>query len=367
MKRHGRGFEICIAVFVIAFGLMTACSTSNSSSEGGSCATNVDCEFGFRCLNTTCVSLECTHPRDCLTGEYCKFAIGEDIGICTVRPDETDGDVADGDVVDGDTDTAPIGTCNEGERRCRGDLLETCELFNGFLDFRFTEECQYGCQLGACNEPPAEDGDAEQVQVCEPGNMQCYSNQVQVCSEDGMEWTISDPCLQGTCVEEVQTGGGVLADCGPKIVCERGMRICDEEGAYEAVLICNDDGTDWTRSYCAANQACINGLCQSSTECTRGRYRCNGNLVEKCRDNGTGWDRVDTCVDGEETCACGQYAGSECALASCTKNAICSPLLDTRCSGDVVQRCDSSGTGWAFWSDCAAKDPPQTCVNGSCQ
>lgn len=364
MKRHGHRLVVLAAALLLALLLVTGCSGSESSSDGAPCANNTDCTFGYRCLNTTCVTLRCTHPRDCLTGEFCKFDSGKDEGVCTVRPD-TEPDPTDGDELDGDTPDEPAGVCLLNERRCRGNILESCVNFNSFLDWRFEADCAHGCTLGACVEPPAEDGDEEE-EICVPGNMQCFSNQVQRCSTDGMEWELVDACLLGTCVEET-SGGTTIASCGPRLICQPGMRVCDDEGSAQAVKVCNETGTDWRVIYCANHEACINGICQSTTACTRGRYRCNGNTVEVCRDNGSGWDRVRTCTDGEETCACGTYSGSECVQASCIKNAVCTPLLDTRCSGNVVQRCDSSGTGWAFWSDCSTQDPPKTCVNGSCQ
>ncbi|RJO68123.1 MAG: hypothetical protein C4523_07735 [Myxococcales bacterium] len=346
---------LTVAALAAALG---ACSGSDSSvSEDGSvCETQFDCGQGFRCINERCVPSTCSTDADCLAGESC--VVGPDSqGRCA--RDETDGDAPpDGDAADGD---GPAPVCEPGERRCDGADLQSCERRNGVLDWRFMEECELGCEAGACI---VADGDEDLAEpepdlepVCTANATRCYSNQVEACAPDGSAWEVADPCNAGTCVEETQG-----ARCGPRLVCQPGMRRCDASGG-ESVLVCKADGSDWDRLPCAVNWICVDGVCQNNALCTRGRYRCNGNSVERCATTGQAWEHVRTCGESE-TCACQTYVGSECNLADCIGNVICQPLIETRCLGNVVQHCAADGKAWANWQDCAADG--LTCQNGQC-
>jgi len=339
-------FSVLLLFIVLSLILAVGCS-----SEDDSCSVTSDCSVGMRCVNKTCINLQCSTELDCLGDEYCAVPAGSTVGTCLKNNPDGDTEV--------DGDDGIVSNCVEGVLRCRGDIKESCKLQNNTIDWRFEEECSNGCQFGMCLEPDGdEDGDVEQEAqaICEANDLRCFGNVVQECSEDGMEWRLNDACVDESCIEIPPD-----AYCG---VCYPGMRDC--EASTGAVLICNADGTRWDKQFCGTREECLAGYCVSDDECSPGRYNCAGNVVQKCNSAGTGWDTFDSCISGE-TCKCGSWAGTQCTQAACIADLICSPLQDTQCSGDTVQRCNADGTGWASWSDCSAKDPPETCVNGACQ
>lgn len=354
MKRNG--YKWLIIMLPISMTFVVACGGSDSGSEDEqqSCLIDTDCDIGMRCINDLCINGLCETIADCLGGEHCEIPEGSPKGFCISDQIAPDGDSEPPP----DGDEPPVGACLSGDKRCKGDNLERCELRNGLMDWRFMEDCDYGCRLGKCEDPPEVDGDedveTEPEPICTPDDRQCYDNQVQRCPADGLEWKVEDACLQGTCIED----GRGNAECGPKLICQPGMRMCSEE--FNAVQICNNLGSEWNLMYCANTQACINSTCQASGECRKGHYRCNNNTVEVCNSAGTGWNVFQRCGESE-TCTCGTYAGTECIAAACEADVICMPLLDTRCSGDVLQRCAADGKSWAFWEECA-----NGCANGEC-
>ncbi len=334
--------------------LLGATQCSSSSEDEFECTLDADCDSNNRCLNGQCVSLVCMQDNDCLATEVCEIPTGEVTGLCKAAT-----------ITDGDDDQAEaaVQNCDINDIRCRGDELQTCQKKNGVWDFRLSQVCECGCENERCVECVDGDPDLElepelepePEPICRAGDYRCYSNQVQLCSDDGMEWRVDDPCLSGTCVEQLPD-----AWCGPKLICDPGMRLCDLEGR-NAVATCNSEGTDWSLMYCAASQECEDGICVAGGECTANYYRCNGNAVEKCAQDGSGWVPVKNC-GSTEVCSCGQYVGTNCAMADCIATAVCTPW-QRQCSGNVVQMCSFDGTQWSNIETCADEE---TCSNGQC-
>ena len=348
-----RGWWLAAAGAALALVLAVGCEdTNSSSSDDRPCTTDANCTAEERCINQVCTSKVCSVDEDCLAGETCSIAVGQSSGTCMT--------ISDGDQdADAEKDTDLVGACTAGEFRCQGDLLEQCQLWNSVVDWHFMEECENGCVDGACN-PADGDQDAaeeEEAPICTAGDLRCYSNQVQYCEEGGYRWRVEDPCTDGTCTEQPPD-----AWCGPKVICEAGMRICDPDGT-NAIATCNSEGTAWTLLLCASTQQCVNAVCESTGECLNNRYRCTANFTraEKCVSGN--WQVYENCSEGE-TCVCGQYLGTDCMQAGCQADKICTPFLETRCSGDAVQRCNFDGTAWSTWQNCA--DDGKTCSNGEC-
>lgn len=338
--------NLTIVLITIVSLSLAACG----SSEENSCSSPSDCESGERCINGNCVSISCTSDLDCLGGEYCSIATGYTQGTCLQK-------VTDGDSTEAD-DGSIIKNCVDGVYRCRGDIREVCQLQSNVYDWRFLEECEAGCSLGKCNKVDGDEDmeEEENPVICTAGHYRCYDNVVQICSEDGKEWRLHEACVDASCIEQAPD-----AYCG---LCYPGMRDCYSDNI---VQVCSPDGTQWQKSYCNNDEACLGGACISDESCSPGRYNCNGtSIVEKCNDSGTAWEKVDTCGENE-TCVCGTWVNTQCAQAGCDSDPICSPFIDTKCSGDTLQRCNALGTDWANWDDCSDNDPPQTCVNGACQ
>ena len=111
----------------------------------------------------------------------------------------------------------------------------------------------------------------------------------------------------------------------------------------------------------AHGKVSINALCPGCTPtpappvCTPGEKRCyNGNTVETCNYNGTGWTR--------QTCS----SGYSCIDGVCVKTSepilVCTPG-EKVCTGATTRKiCKSDGSGWHY-SSCPAG---YVCENGAC-
>lgn len=86
-----------------------------------------------------------------------------------------------------------------------------------------------------------------------------------------------------------------------------------------------------------------------SGSCTPGDVRCDGTTVARCRADGSGWEPVQACAEGQ-VCADGQ------CLACYPSARRCSPA-------GASEECDHQGQ-WATRQDCSAEG--LTCVAGSC-
>lgn len=197
----------------------------------------------------------------------------------------------------GDDEPAPASCtndlCTEGETRCLGNVLATCELLDGDGEpprWRY-ESC--GASR-ACTAGPS--GQACETRKCTNlGTGSCLDAQTLfICDESGLS---SDPqdcasdevCSSGACVESsceegaTRCGSGVVltcssgvyeaSDCGADEVCmvEGGeatcvARLCDPEAAWcedGVAQVCNYDGTEITTTTCKGTEVCNSGFCEA--------------------------------------------------------------------------------------------------------
>ncbi len=137
-----------------------------------------------------------------------------------------------------------------------------------------------------------------------------------------------DPCGAGEIRVEDQ--------CLP-VVCQASTRLCLDVVEYE---ICNDFGTNRTRSTCSEDEICYEGSCVVS-DCLPGQQRCNETgHRERCARDG----RFET-----DPCPTGQGCRQDEQGVRCEAQ-ICSPG-STRCEDrpdrdPSLQRCAASGTEW---------------------
>ena len=121
------------------------------------------------------------------------------------------------------------------------------------------------------------------------------------------------------------------------VVCQASTRLCLDVVEYE---ICNDFGTDRTRSTCSEDEICYEGTCVVS-DCLPGQQRCNETgHRERCARDG----RFET-----DPCPTGQGCRQDEQGVRCEAQ-ICSPG-STRCEDRAdrdpsLQRCAASGTEW---------------------
>ena len=144
---------------------------------------------------------------------------------------------ASGNAGSGATGTAGIGGaagtggapgCGPGDRKCEGNVPQTCDA-GRWVD---GAPCQYACVAGAC------------VGVCYPDTLRCSSGHPEICDSHG-EWASQPPCP----TELADVNGDGTAnnfDISPFVYAVTHTQT-EFEGAYPTghyfCADCNEDGT----------------------------------------------------------------------------------------------------------------------------
>ena len=200
------------------------------------------------------------------------------------------------------------GGCREGQRRCNGDMLETC---NNSATWETERQCDEGCRAGSCT-------------VCRPGARNCDGLQPQVCSDNGAGFANQGDVCQTSCVE---------GRCG---VCEPGERRCS--GAN--VELCGEDGQAW-RQLSACLTHCDNGAC---TVCTPGAVRCFGRTVQTCAQDGSAWADSQQCNGSCRDGACqGRWSAARQSAARQDLEAV--PAVPAGSTRELHGACDAACIG----------------------
>ncbi|MDE0882278.1 MAG: hypothetical protein OSB21_06760 [Myxococcota bacterium] len=206
--------------------------------------------------------------------------------------------------------------CREGQRRCNGDMLETC---NNSATWETERQCDEGCRSGSCT-------------ICRPGVRRCDGLQPQLCSDNGAGYANQGDVCQTSCV---------VGRCG---VCDPGERRCS--GAN--IELCGEAGQAWGQlSACLTH--CDNGAC---TVCTPGAVRCFGRTVQTCAQDGSAW-------------ADNQQCNGACRDGACQGEVVCPPGT-MRCSAQNLQTCTPQGAGWLTVESCMGRCENAACVGPSC-
>ena len=125
---------------------------------------------------------------------------------------------------------------------------------------------------------------------CAVDDTRCSDGGLQICESAGACASWSDA---GSCPDDQVCSGGACVDqC--QDACLDGERECDGASGYR---ICEEQSSgclDWSSERsCDADLSCQDGLCIG--DCDPGQQRCNGDDVEVCNDDGTGWDVEQSC------------------------------------------------------------------------
>ncbi|MBL6975006.1 MAG: hypothetical protein ISR64_04680 [Deltaproteobacteria bacterium] len=170
--------------------------------------------------------------------------------------------------------------------------------------------------------------------LCEPGDVQCFSNYLGTCQATGKGWD--------------------LFSCGASQYCDLGAcrtRACSPPGKAECKdeftsAQCNDIGSAKDTTACGVDQKCFGGACLR-VPCEAGLTRCEYQDLITC--TGGTW-KVDSCP-----------AGQACKADVCAPQ-VCTPE-EARCATDAVAiLCNLNGTDWTQ-TPCPQN---QHCVNGFC-
>ena len=221
-------------------------------------------------------------------------------------------------------------TCAPGEVRCdpSGQIIQSCNAngtgFTNSLICSGANVCRDDLgQNPVCAAPP-----------CTPGELRCsVSGDIEECAPDGNSFTTATTCGVG---EACGVYGGT-PQCGPDS-CTNSNRFCFEGDVWS----CSGGTPSGLFDTCdpAANEECVveagSAQCKTIT-CAPGEVRCSpdGNIVQTCNANGTGFDDTTICQGAPVCRDIGN--GPECGQALCTPG-------ETRCvaAGDAVEFCDAS-------------------------
>lgn len=243
--------------------------------------------------------------------------------------------------------------CAEGATQCSGDEFQRCR--DGRWEVSGTP-CASGARcdhLQGCT--PA---------LCQANEYRCDGRQLMRCNVNLDGWIPVHTC-------ETETLCNVAAKRCDEPLCTEGQRRCARDGS---LLGCSPGRDSWqTLQECRralgaaadinASAACDPagpGQCLGQASCVSGAFRCNGQFLERCRDNiwapyarcasaalcdasGTGACTEPTCEPGSYQCVV-PGAGSVPAM----------PGAPTR--GLVLQRCNADGTGYELYDACAAEE-----------
>lgn len=252
------------------------------------------------------------------------------------------------------------------------------------------EDCPLGCEEDAAT------GAAVCVtQLCEGGEQKCLdSRTLLVCKPSGTAWqsyTCPAPpgletglCEDGDCVLETPScqgdpaerrcDGSYLLECTPEgdgwVQVERCPFGCENAQCKDAVCAesevacspdddslivrCNNTRTEWVPVQ-QCDSVCEDGACVDRP-CTAGEYRCNGTAAERCRQDGSGFDIIDSCslpcfMDGNVAKCPVCLAGARMCFTNKAAAACTNPGAATVEEGfQVVEDCD----------------PAEQCVQGFC-
>jgi len=268
--------------------------------------------------------------------------------------------------------------CEEGETRCLGNVLSTCERQDGddapprwrYESCGTSNACSAGTSGLACvsrkctNLGTGGCIDLDTLFVCDLSGL---SLDDQDCGDDlCVGTTESGACVPSTCEDgETRCGGRALTlscsggswtsqECGDDEGCvEEGgeascvAMVCEAERAWcedGVAMVCNHDGSVVEEQECAANQVCNSGFCES--------LMCNGaNNI----DPGSGQsvpDVVSTdayecdpgaveCLDEDSIQRC---EGGLWVIENCTANEICTNVDGTdTCKGKAAPPLEKTG------------------------
>jgi hypothetical protein len=249
--------------------------------------------------------------------------------------------------------------CDVNQHRCSDTgVLEVCN--EDRTDFKAIEEC-----IGApfCSAVAADNGQPGcRDAPCESGQEQCNGAEIQRCSDDRTRFDAVTTCeTRGLCDDSNPRD----AFCRPP-VCQRGPLSGTEFRCQGTVLQrCNDQHTGYdTLNTCATPGLCNAGLgfsgCQAPA-CAPGQTRCSGDFLQVCNDQRTGFDNLERCGQG----ACDSSAGrcsDPCIVGSarCNSQGQLEECRDRLVGRQITALCSSPQLCDAMARAC--RQPPPGCT-----
>ncbi len=286
------------------------------------CAGDVDCNAGERCVAHTCIAtvacrssvqcsalnmvcdtvagrcVDCVTDADCGTGAFCSTG-----GVCRARVCVPSSATC--------ADAMTVRTCD-----ARGSMTTTMPCPSG-----------QSCTSGRCA-----------MRACTPGTSECVGTTgTRRCNADGQGYAPMTACAAG---QVCSSGSCVTGACAPG----------SNSGCADAssVRVCNDDGLGFHNVACPirtnAPAACVGGGC--ALVCTSGFGDCDGVAATGCEASLR--SSIVNCGSCGRACPAGQICSSGVCTttstgvcpSSCSSNAQCAPCA---MAGDTGNFCCISG------------------------
>ena len=249
------------------------------------------------------------------------------------------------DVVPDDPEQV-AGECTPSEQRCNGQFLLACAADGSDWVLRDT-----------CATSDLCDSSSGRCESCERGQLRCDGADRQECNAQGNGWEVRETCSAegmcnptycGTCAPgeyscrgSGSTAGAELWECGPDSTWSVNIATCASAGLCALSIDQSRGATSWA-------EECTDPLCPAP-----GEYRCNGQALERCRQDLTGWELVDTCRS-PELCAVGVQNASQGGgdVDMCPPG--CPSAGSFLCEGMMLETCREDLTGWDVLITCEA-------------
>jgi hypothetical protein len=271
------------------------------------CATQVDSRAGW------------TTQEDCLTNALCELGLAQPVIEC------------------------PHPACNVDDAQCNGAAPRRCKE-----DLTDYESVGALCDnAGQCSTSPEECmGSAPCcTQGCTRGQIRCNAGLLERCADDQESWDVLETCASAELCQLGLTECEGAGDCQCSTpVCQVGETRCspDEPGTLE---VCNAGQTKWQFvDACATPELCELGRTRSPLACEPPKcssaideHACTDTgVLQKCRENRTGFEDVAACPGGAAFCNAG---GKRCEETPCGPG-------DRQCNGAQIEICRDDRTGF---------------------
>lgn len=301
--------------------------TVNDCKQAALCVADPD----PRCLTRPCIAGEAScdgaTPRVCNAAEDGWELLGACVSEahCSINAADCAG-------------TAPCclaAPCEAGEMRCNQGQMQRCNATATAWDS--VSECATPdlCLAGLSSCGGAGTSCACQPPPCEQNETRCTGSTFERCNAGRTGWEPVEPCA----TEALCEGGRALGlnSCQPP-ACAVGDHVCTPAGVLRA---CRLDRTDYVdQDECVGPPFCDAALGECTpAPCEVGQQRCNGNQIEECLEDRTGFRPVlgGTCATAA-LCIDSDPADIHCDPPQCVAGAF-------NCFGGAqLQRCNDDRT-----------------------
>ena len=313
------------------------------------CVADKDCQSGQRCLQTAagtaCVeatAASCGPDNACPDGSTCKAGVCRDsctdnskcladqrciVGACIGNNEpggggSSAGGASGGSAGDNGGDSGAGGTT--GGSSSGGTAGANTAGAGGAMPI--------GPDTGL-----AKAGDPCAVQ----GDIACaeHASTLRLVCKGGV-WAQNPPCDTGELCDSADKPFGqcqkVAPDCAGH---SAGDSFCNSQTRIK----CGADLITEDQTKCDSSALCLVGSGSACGACTSDQHQCAANILQRCKDDGTGFETETTCTDPSQPC--NAIAAACTALTCLTAGAL-------SCIGDNLEKCNTARTGFDLVKAC---------------